>query len=128
MGQHRGGCHCGAVAFTVELPSSFDVEDCNCSICAKSGNLHVIVPAAHFTLVSGAQHLTTYMFNTGVARHLFCKVCGVKSFYQPRSNPDGYAVTWRCLENWETLDANVTAFDGQNWEANAGRLAHKSKL
>jgi hypothetical protein len=123
-----GGCHCGAVRFRVSLPEAFEVEDCNCSICAMSGNIHVIVPAAHFQLLQGEDQLHEYRFNTGVARHLFCRTCGVKSFYRPRSNPDGYAVTWRCLDDWQTLDVTLNAFDGQNWEANAARLAHKSKL
>jgi len=124
---HMGGCHCGAVRFEVELPPAFDAEDCNCSICAMSGNIHVIVPAARFRLLRGGDALSEYTFNTHQAKHLFCKICGVKSFYIPRSNPDGYGVTWRCLDNWQELDANVEPFDGQNWEANAGALAHKSQ-
>ncbi|WP_300393586.1 GFA family protein [Henriciella sp.] len=124
---YAGGCHCGGVRFEVDLPDHVEVEDCNCSICAMSGNDHIIVPSSRFRLTQGEERLTVYRFNTGAARHLFCKVCGIKSFYVPRSNPDGYAVTWRCLDNWETLDAMVTGFDGQNWEANAARLAHKSK-
>ena len=124
---HLGGCHCGAVRFEVDLPERIEVEDCNCSICAMSGNTHVIVPAAQFRLKQGADSLTEYRFNTGAARHLFCRKCGVKSFYIPRSNPDGFAVTWRCLEDWMTLEVRINPFDGQNWEANAGQLAHKSK-
>ena len=124
---HDGGCHCGAVRFSVELPDAFEVEDCNCSICAMSGNIHVIVPPGRFRLVRGADNLAEYTFNTRRARNLFCKTCGIKSFYIPRSNPDGFAVTWRCLDDWDQLDVTVTPFDGRNWEANAGRLAHKSK-
>lgn len=122
-----GGCHCGAVRFEVELPDAFEVEDCNCSICAKSGNIHVIVPASRFNLSQGKDDLTRYTFNTGAAQHLFCKTCGVKSYYIPRSNPDGVAVTWRCLDDWPSLAVTICPFDGQNWEANAAQLAHKSK-
>jgi len=122
-----GGCHCGRVRYEVELPDAFEVEDCNCSICAMSGNIHVIVPSSRFRLKQGSDVLTEYRFNTGKARHLFCSVCGIKSFYIPRSNPDGVAVTWRCLDDWERFDVSVCPFDGQNWEANAARLAHKSK-
>lgn len=122
-----GGCHCRAVRFEVDLPPSFEVEDCNCSICAMSGNIHVIVPSSRFRLLKGEGALSEYRFGTGKARHVFCRTCGVKSFYIPRSNPDGYAVTWRCLDDWMTLDVTVCPFDGQNWEANAGRLAEKSK-
>ena len=123
---HSGGCHCRTVRFEVDLPPEIEVEDCNCSICAMSGNIHVIVPASRFRLLSGVQNLTEYTFNTGRAKHRFCKTCGVKSFYVPRSNPDGFAVTYRCLDDWMSLDVTVGRFDGQNWEANAGSLAHKS--
>lgn len=127
LSTHQGGCHCRAVRFEVELTPHVEVEACNCSICAMSGNDHIIVASSRFRLLQGESALTEYRFNTGAARHLFCKVCGIKSFYVPRSNPDGYAVTWRCLDNWQTLDAAVEQFDGQNWEANAAALAHKSK-
>ena len=122
-----GGCHCGAVRFEVDLPDAFEIEDCNCSICAMSGNTHVIVPASRFRLLAGSANLTEYTFNTGEARHLFCRTCGIKSFYVPRSNPDGFAVTWRCLDDWQSLVVTINAFDGQNWEANAGALAQKSR-
>ena len=124
---HQGGCHCGAVRWEVDLPEAFEVEDCNCSICAMSGNIHVIVPASRFRIRQGTENLAEYTFNTGAAKHRFCKTCGIKSFYIPRSNPDGFAVTWRCIDGWETLNATVNSFDGQNWEANAAALAHKSK-
>lgn len=122
-----GGCHCGAVRIEVELPNQIEVENCNCSICRMSGNIHVIVPARRFRLLQGEDALETYTFNTGAAKHRFCRICGVKSFYVPRSNPDGYAVTWRCLDDWDKLDVQIDDFDGVNWEANAARLEHKSK-
>ncbi|MGB3625387.1 MAG: GFA family protein [Henriciella sp.] len=123
----QGGCHCQAIRFEADLPRHVEVEDCNCSICAMSGNDHIIVPASRFRLLKGENHLIEYRFNTGRARHLFCSICGIKSFYVPRSNPDGFGITWRCLDAWETLDAQIDTFDGQNWEANAARLDHKSK-
>lgn len=123
----KGGCHCGAVRFDVLLPAIMEAEECNCSICAMSGNIHIIAPASQFKLTQGGDALTRYTFNTGAAQHLFCSLCGVKSYYIPRSNPDGVAITWRCLDNWKTLNVTVNKFDGQNWEANAGKLAHKSK-
>lgn len=124
---HSGGCHCRAVRFEVQLPDAFEVEDCNCTMCAMSGNIHVIVPASRFRLLQGKDNLSEYTFNTGTAKHLFCKTCGIKSFYIPRSNPDGFAVTWRALDSWMDLNVTIVPFDGQNWEANAARLAHKSK-
>jgi hypothetical protein len=122
-----GGCHCGAVRFEARLPAKVVAQACNCSICAMTGFVHVIVPEQRFRLVQGQGDLTTYTFNTGVARHLFCARCGVKSFYRPRSNPDGWSVNARCLDEADGLDIQIEAFDGQNWEANAEALAHLSR-
>ena len=122
-----GGCHCGAVRFEAALPDRIDAQDCNCSICARSGFIHIIVPEGRFRLIQGEANLTSYSFNSHTARHLFCRVCGVKSFYRPRSNPDGWSVNARCLDDFRTLDLDLTAFDGQNWEQHAHALAHLSQ-
>ncbi len=112
---YRGSCHCGAVTFEVEAPDSLDVTRCNCSICSKSGFLHLIVPKDRFRLLSGEGVLTTYTFNTGVAKHTFCKTCGIKPFYVPRSHPEGIDVNVNCLDTLPSSIA-VTEFDGRNWE------------
>lgn len=122
---YEGGCHCGAVRFEVEAPASVEVENCNCSICNMTGFLHLIVPKRAFKLLTAEDALTTYTFNTGIAQHKFCKVCGIKSFYIPRSNPDGVDVNLRCLKP-QPENINVVDFDGQDWESNAHNLAHKS--
>ena len=127
MTLHRGGCHCGDVAFEVEAPAALTVQECNCSICSRTGFLHLIVPASRFRLLQGAESLTTYTFNTGTARHLFCLRCGIKSFYVPRSNPDGYSVNARCLDQATVRSLKVLPFDGRNWEMAAGAVAHLSK-
>ena len=123
---HRGGCHCGAVQFEVEAPARLTVHDCNCSICSMTGYQHLIVPAARFRLLRGADALTEYVFNTGVARHRFCRHCGIKSFYVPRSNPDGFSVNARCLEAGTIAALAVEPFDGRHWENSAGVLRHLS--
>lgn len=123
---YDGGCHCGAVRFRVEAPERITCIECNCSICAKSGYLHLIVPRSRFTLLHGEDNLTTYSFNTGVAQHRFCKTCGIKAFYIPRSNPDGFDVNVRCLEP-QPRELTVEPFDGRNWEHHGAELAHYSK-
>lgn len=122
-----GGCHCKAVRFEAQLPEVVEAQACNCSVCEQTGFVHIIVPEARFRLVRGEDKLSTYTFNTGVAQHLFCSVCGIKSFYRPRSNPDGWSVNARCLDDPDSLDIRIEAFDGRNWEANAGALAHLSR-
>lgn len=124
---HDGGCHCGAVTFQARTPRAVTVQECNCSMCAKTGFLHLIVPKDRFRLLTGQDALSEYRFNTGTARHLFCGTCGVKSFYVPRSNPDGWSVNLRCLDRSGFDTVTVEPFDGRNWEANAGALAHLSR-
>jgi len=116
-----GGCHCGAVRYRVTV-RSWRAADCNCSLCAKKGYLHVIVPAADFDLLYGDSALTTYTFNTGVAKHHFCARCGVHSFYVPRSHPDGVSVNARCLDEAPLEWFTVEPFDGQNWEQSVEQL------
>lgn len=123
--KYLGSCHCGAVRFEVEAPDAVEVERCNCSMCSKAGFLHLIVPLGKFTLLSGKESLTTYTFNTGVAKHTFCKVCGIKPFYTPRSNPDGIDINVNCLDT-QPPRLTIVEFDGQNWEQHAGKLRHKS--
>lgn len=124
---HGGGCHCGGVRFEVALPRTVAAQNCNCSMCAKTGFVHIIVPESRFRIVKGVERLAEYSFNTRVAKHLFCAECGIKSFYRPRSNPDGWSVNARCLDAVDGLDLIVEDFDGQNWEANGAGLAHLSK-
>lgn len=125
--QYKGSCHCGAIQFEVEAPDIIEAESCNCSVCSKSGFLHLILPLANFKLLAGSESMTTYSFNTHVAKHTFCKICGVKPFYTPRSNPDGIDININCLDT-KPKSVTVNAFDGQNWEQNAYKLANKSKV
>ena len=115
--KHAGGCHCGRVRFEVEAAARIEVAECNCSMCAKVGYLHLIVAADRFRLLAGRDELATYTFNTGVARHYFCKHCGVKSFYIPRSHPDGVSVNARCLDGGTVESMTVLPYDGRNWDA-----------
>jgi len=123
---YQGSCHCREIIFEVEAPEVIEADYCNCSICAKSGYLHLIVPLVKFRLLAGTESLTTYKFNAGIAKHTFCKICGVKPFYTPRSNPDGMDINVNCLDT-KPKSVNITNFDGKNWEQNAHKVAHKSK-
>ena len=124
---HRGGCHCGRVRFEALAPARVQVSDCNCSICAKAGFLHLIVRAEHFKLLCGEDVLTTYTFNTGAARHRFCRHCGIKSFYIPRSHPDGVDVNVRCLDAGSVASMQVTVFDDADRDADTAAIAHLSQ-
>ncbi len=123
MTTHYGGCHCGRVRYEVDAPAVVDATRCNCSICSKTGFLHLIVPKSDFRLMSGEDDLETYTFGTGAAKHLFCRHCGVKSFYIPRSHPDGVSVNINCIDDGTIEAVEVTDFDGQNWEKNIAKLS-----
>lgn len=116
MVKYYGGCHCRAVTFEVEAPSDLVVFKCNCSICHIKQNHHFIIPERFFTLLSGQDMLTEYRFNTRTAVHLFCKVCGVESFYRPRSNPDGYGINIYSIDASPASSITYEEFDGYNWE------------
>lgn len=120
--EYTGGCHCGAVRFRFSGPSALDVIECNCSICSMTGYLHVTVPHAAFTLLTPSESLSSYRFGTGQAVHLFCRHCGIKSYYQPRSHPDCYSVNLRCIDQGADHLGRLERFDGRHWEAAAAHL------
>jgi hypothetical protein len=123
---HKGGCHCGSVQFEIDAPAKIKATRCNCSICSMSGFLHLFASHKSFRLLSGNAALTTYTFNTGVAQHTFCKICGVKAFYVPRSHPDGVSINVNCLESSTIESIHEVPFDGLNWEQNVAELSQIS--
>ncbi|EOY03205.1 Carbon-sulfur lyases isoform 5, partial [Theobroma cacao] len=105
---HNGGCHCRKVRWHVLAPTSVVAWKCNCSDCSMRGNTHFVVPHERFELLGDSkEYLTTYTFGTHTAKHTFCKVCGITSFYTPRSNPDGIAVAFRCLDPGTLSDVEI---------------------
>ena len=121
---YLGGCHCGNIRYRVEVEKLAAVQ-CNCSICSKKGFIHLIVPADRFTLLQGEADLSTYTFNTGTAKHHFCRHCGIHSFYRPRSHPDGYDVNLRCLDDNAIDQFQISAFDGANWEDKIDQIRNR---
>lgn len=127
MAVHQGSCHCGAVAFEVQAPAQIEALDCNCSICRMTGFLHLIVPRSRFRLRRGADALADYRFGTGVAVHRFCRHCGIKAFYLPRSHPDGIDVNVRCLDPATIAGLRLIPFDDGDRETATAALAHLSR-
>ncbi len=112
---YEGGCHCGEVRFRVRGDLA-DASECNCSICTMKGILHLVVPREQFELLRGQDEITTYQFGSNVARHTFCRNCGIHSFYVPRSAPNGVSVNLRCLEGVDIEQVRPRLFDGLHWE------------
>ena len=120
--KHKGYCHCGAVSFEVEAPADLLATSCSCSICDATGFLHLIVEGDKFHLLIGQDNLSEYTFNTRTAKHLFCKTCGIKSFYIPRSHPDGFSININCLDKDTINSVTTQEFDGANWEENIHKI------
>lgn len=124
---HRGGCHCGRVRFEVDAPADIEALECSCSICRMTGFVHLIVPASRFRLLAGGDDLVEYTFHTGTAKHRFCRHCGIKAFYVPRSHPDGIDVNVRCLDPGSVRTLHITPFDDNDREAATSAIAHLSR-
>ena len=111
----KGQCHCGTLSFHFQA-TKIELIDCNCSICKMKGFIHLIVPKEDFTLLSGEDDIQTYQFNTGIAVHKFCKICGIHPFYTPRSHPDSVDINANCIIDFTLEDYDRVVFDGKNWE------------
>lgn len=123
MTTHTGGCHCGAIKFEIDAPAAVEAARCNCGICSMCGFLHLFVTRNQFRLLQGDDAIATYTFNTGVAQHHFCRHCGIKSFYVPRSHPDALSINVNCLEPASIESLREVPFDGRNWEQNISKLS-----
>jgi hypothetical protein len=121
---YEGGCHCGRVRLRVRGDLA-TVSECNCSVCTMKGILHLVVPREQFELLQGEDAITTYKFNTGVAKHTFCRFCGIHAFYTPRSQPDGVSVNVRCLDGVDLTGLRPGLFDGRDWEATMRARSHQ---
>jgi hypothetical protein len=121
---YHGSCHCGQVRFRIQADLS-QLTRCTCSICRKKGMLGCYVTPEHFELIQGEENLALYQFNKKIAKHFFCRSCGIHAFQRPRSNPSAYAVNVRCLDDFDldTASYQVKLFDGREWEA-----AHEARL
>jgi len=120
--RHKAGCHCGAVRFEFDAPAAVDVTDCSCSMCDMTGHEHVFIDEADLRFLSGKGELTEYRFNTGQAVHMFCRTCGIKPLYRPRSHPGAWSVNLRCVDEGTLTVAKRIAFDGRDWEGNIAGL------
>lgn len=117
MKTYKGGCHCGAVRYQVELDLFAPVLECNCSHCQAKGMLLSFTDAANFTLESGEDSLTEYRFNTEKIQHLFCKVCGVQAFGRGHKK-DGsptVAVNVRSIDDVDIAALKRMPVDGKSF-------------
>jgi hypothetical protein len=123
-----GRCHCGAVHFEATLSDGFNsIIRCTCSYCRMRGAVVAAVEAGGIKFVSGADALTSYRFNTGVAEHFFCSRCGIYTHHQRRSDPNSYAVNVACLDGVSPFDfPEVPVIDGVNHTKDTGKPTRRA--
>jgi len=119
---HKGGCHCKEVKFEAIGEENIKVLDCNCSICSITQYKHYIIPSENFKLIKGENIISTYKFNTNIAKHLFCSICGIKSFYIPRSHPNQISINLNCIYSNTIKNIEILQFDGKNWEKSINKI------
>ena len=125
LNSYYGGCHCKAVQFSFKSESKVSIIKCDCSICAPLEYQHLIISKDNFYLIRGKSFLTNYKFETNQAEHLFCKVCGTKSYYVPRSHKNSFSINLRCVSNPPTIIKEII-FRGSQWEKNINNLLKES--
>ncbi len=122
MVTHLGGCHCKQIQFEVLGEENIQILNCTCSICSIVNYKHYIVDKSKFKLIKGKDLLSNYTFNTKTAKHIFCKICGIKSFYIPRSHPDSISVNLNCIYSNTVKKIKIIKFDGKNWKKNINKI------
>ena len=115
MKEYTGSCHCGGVKFKFKSDEDVEIWNCNCSICDMINYQHLFVKHELFELITGDDLLSEYNFESGSAKHFFCKRCGIKSFYQPRSHPKMYSINFKCVDDPPKIK-EIIYFDGVNFE------------
>lgn len=126
-GRVSGRCHCGAVRFAVELADGLErVVRCTCSYCRMRGSVMAFAELAGLRFTSGEDRLSVYQFNTGAARHYFCRHCGIHTHHQRRLDPSQFAINVACLDGVSPFDfATVPVVDGANHPLDHGGGALK---
>lgn len=109
----KGTCHCKSVEFEVELTNGFEeIRRCNCSLCRRKGAVMASVPLEKLKVRKGAKNLSLYQWNTKTAKHFFCKICGIYTHHQRRSNPHQFGFNLACIEGVNPYEYDVKIGDG----------------
>ncbi len=110
--KYHGSCHCQSVQFEIESDLEKIVQ-CNCSICLRRNAKMIMVPKENFTLRKGEEYLTLYQFNSNIAKHYFCKKCGIYTHHNRKSDPNGMGVNLGCIDELDANGYETLSFDGR---------------
>lgn len=119
--RYSGGCHCGAIRYFVSVDASRGSR-CNCSICTKVAQLGALVKPDAFTLVSGMENVSEYVWGGKISTRHFCKRCGVHCFgsgHLAELGGDFVSVNLNTLDDFDPTEVAVVNWDGRhdNWQA-----------
>ena len=110
--KYTGSCHCSSIKF--EIDSDLEkIVQCNCSICIKRNAKMIMIPKENFKLLEGSESLSLYQFNTEIAKHFFCKKCGIYTHHNRKSYLNGMGVNLGCIEDVDPMEFDVIQFDGK---------------
>ena len=110
--KYTGSCHCGSIKF--EIDSDLEkIVQCNCSICIKRNAKMIMISKENFKLLEGSENLSLYQFNTEIAKHFFCKKCGIYTHHNRKSDPNGMGVNLGCIDDVDPMKFDVIQFDGK---------------
>ncbi len=108
--KYSASCHCGNVKLTLETDLKI-VKQCNCSICKRKNAKMNILPKDAIISISGEENLSTYQFGTNVAKHYFCKNCGIYTHHQRKSDPNGIGVNIGCIDDIDSFQYDADVLD-----------------
>ena len=116
MSHYQGSCHCGAVRFHYDGEEINSALRCNCSICARKGALMSAeaIPRENLRIQVDGDNLGLYQFDSKIAKHYFCKTCGIYTHNEMFRMPGHMRVNLGCIDELDTSDLDVTVFDGKN--------------
>ena len=116
METYNGSCHCGSISFSFTQEKIVSGLRCNCSLCRRKGAV-----MSDFTLAPGEIEINTekdglglYQFDSKIAKHYFCKTCGIYPFHETMRKPGHYRVNLGCIDDIDTNTLTVNIFDGKS--------------
>jgi hypothetical protein len=117
MSQHyHGSCHCGAIKFDYEGEEITRGLRCSCSVCSRKGAMMSpeAIPSEKLNIDADENNIGLYQFGNKVAKHYFCKICGIYTHNEMLRMPGHSRVNLGCIEDLDTSDFEITLFDGKN--------------
>jgi len=129
-----GGCHCGAVRYTL-LASPLSVQHCHCETCRKTtGALYATAGVMRRDKVKivGAENLTKYRTSPSFEQQ-FCSTCGCNLFAYEDGESTFFYVDLPTLDGGEDpghpreMESHIYVKSKANWEHVSDAIPHYEK-